>query len=251
MKRLLLYGMLGLAAYGIFMVARLPATTAIELVANHIPRLSAQGAEGTVFYGHARALTWRNSQVQSLAWGWNPLGLLGGRVAYDLHADGPELALQGSVGVNLGRQLQIADLQGQVTLSWLLTLLDQGPLFIDGTLDMAWDEIEVAATGLPASAYGTVKLLDTHTSIGRTFQLGDFEAVFDDDNGIIRGDVRDLGGPIKLTGILTLTADGRYRFVGQLGVRGDNRDLRQILGILGRPDATGNWQLNFSGSLGV
>jgi general secretion pathway protein N len=113
------------------------------------------------------------------------------------------------------------------------------------------EELCLDPTGVPNTAWGTLQLSETRTSIGRAFALGDFYATFTTADKIIRGEIKDTGGPLDLTGTLTHDPDGRYGFSGELGVRDEsNAELRQILGILGQPGTDGKWPLELTGSLG-
>ena len=91
---------------------------------------------------------------------------------------------------------------------------------------------------------------DARTTLGRPLTLGDFAVDLTTAEGAINGDVRDLQGPLTLSGKLSLQSDGRYRFVGQLGLRDDNDPvLRQALQLVGKPLADGRRQVVFNGKL--
>ena len=250
MKRLLLYGLLGLLAYALFMLIQFPATQLVGLMSQHIPGLTAREARGTAINGSAQGLRVGNTELPAVSWRWHPTALLMGRLAYRLEATEPGLDLHAVASINPMRRLLITDLRGKTTLSRAIALVSRAPLLLEGELELAVDELRLSSTGAPTALEGTVRLRDAYTSVGRAIALGDFEAILTTEAPTIVGNVKDLQGPLALTGNLTLAPDGRYRFTGTLGVRdNNNRDLRQALAFLGRPDADGTWLLDFSGAL--
>jgi general secretion pathway protein N len=250
MRRLLLYGVLGLIGYGVFLLIQLPASQLVGLMSRQVPGLTIQEAQGTAIDGGARGVRWGDRELPDLSWRWRPSGLLSGRLAFRLTAAEPRVDLESIVGINPLRRVRITDLRGAAPLSRVIGLVSRAPLLIEGELELAVQELRLSPTGSPTLLEGLVRLLNVHTSLGRDIALGDFRATFVTHEETISGDVSDLGGPLAFTGNLTLTPDGRYRFTGTLSVRDNNNlDLRQALAFLGRPDANGRWPLDFSGEL--
>jgi hypothetical protein len=63
------------------------------------------------------------------------------------------------------------------------------------------------------------------------------------------GTLRDLGGPLILSGQLQLRRDGSYELDGNIALRdASSADLQQVLNLLGPPDAAGRHALSFAGT---
>jgi hypothetical protein len=252
MKRWLGYGLLGLVAYVVFLLSQLPATLLMDSIAQRVPGFAVQDIRGSVFNGAAQGVRLRGAPIESLSWQWRFLPLFLGRVEYQIGMVDPELRVSGNVAVGLDRQLRITDLTGSLPLAKLMALLGYAPLAISGQVHIDAASLHLVATGLPRAATGALRLLGTRITLGRPLELGDFSAEFSTRDQDIVGNVKDQGGPLELTGALTLTPDGRYRFNGQVGIREQsNHELGQALSILGRPGADGKWKLNFTGTLQV
>lgn len=252
MKRWPIYALVGLLGYGVFMLAYFPAANLLALAGDQVPGgLRAAQTEGTLLAGSAKNLRLGHGTIQSLTWRWRPLALFTGRWEYALAVREPGLDLSAMVSLDSARAIRITGLQGQAALERVAALASPYPLLLDGDLTLQMEELCLDPTGIPNAARGTIQLSDTRTSIGRAFALGDFYATFTTADKIIRGEIKDTGGPLDLTGTLTHDPDGRYGFSGELGVRDEsNAELRQILGILGQPGTDGKWPLELTGSLG-
>lgn len=251
MKRWLGYGLLGLLAYGFFMMQQLPAALLVEQLAQRVPGLSIEQAQGSALRGSASGLRRYGAQLETVAWRLRPLALLAGRLEYRFSLHEAELSLTGVIGIGWDRQLTISTLEGHLPLPKAIALAGRPPPPVNGKVELEAVELSLNRDGRPQTAQGRIRLLNTHTSFGRTFVLGDFSAELKTDNPNISAAIEDNGGPLEFTGTLTLTPDGHYRFSGQAAVRDDNRELRQALGLLGRPGGDGTWKIDLSGILQV
>ena len=250
MKRWLGYGLLGLLAYVIFMLIQFPAANFIDLLGRYLPGLTAQEVQGSARKGTAREVRLHDTRFETLSWRFRPLALVKGRLEYRVIAEAPQLRLEGAAGVGLRRQLQIEDLSGRLPLPRAIALIGRPTLPLNGNVELNLTALHLDREGRPRAAYGTTRLLDTRTTLGRPLDLGDFSAELTTEDQTILGTIKDNGGPLELTGVLALTPDGRYRFTGQVALRDpNNQDLRQALTALGQPGADGKWQMEFTGVL--
>lgn len=248
MKRALGYGLLGLAAFLLFLLLRVPANLVTDQVGARLSDFSVQGVEGTATEGTMLGARWRGARIERLTWRWRPLALLRGRLEFDLSADDPEIKLTGNAAMGLGRQARFRDLAGRLPLSRLGNLAGNLPL--QGTVEFALPELDLGATGRPLVARGTVRLLNLRTALNPPTSIGDFVIQLDSTSEDVRGKIKDNNGPLALDGTLSLLPDGRYRFDGQAAVRdAANQSLRQAMSLLGPPGGDGRWALNFSGVL--
>ena len=251
MRSYLRYALLGLGAYIVFMCAQAPAATLATLLRHYLP-FQYQQIAGSLLRGQARNVALRGAEIESLTWRWTPLALLKGRVEYHITLAESQLRLEGLFGIGLDRELRILDVNGFVSLRQAISLALQAQLPLNGKVEVDLDEIRVGSDGLPRAVYGNVQLLNARTTLGRTFELGDFRTELTTDEQSIVGTIRDIGGPLILNGTLTLTPDGRYRFTAQTALRDvNNRELREALDLLGRPSQDGKWKIDIKGVLHV
>ncbi len=250
MKAALGYGVLILAAWVVFMVLLFPAPALLGLAAQRLPALQVRAVEGSALDGRVEDVRLNGLNLASLDWHFDPKALLKGRLGLRLTAREPQLDLNAGVSVGLNRDLEVGDLQGRLSLPRATTLFRLPPLPLDGELELDLAQLRVDAQRRPLAARGAARLLNARTTLGRSLELGSFRVELTTVESGILGTVGDEGGPLALTGTVTLNPDGDYHFQGEVGTRnGANPQLRQALGILGRPDARGNWRIDYSGRL--
>lgn len=250
MRRILGYGLLGLVAYLAFMVLQFPVTTLFGLLTQRVPSLSLQEVQGSVLQGSARDLRIQGMEFQSLSWQWRPLGLLSGKIRYQVTLEDPSLALTGDLSVNWNRQLAISDLSGHLPLGRIISMFDETSLPLDGILEPNLAILRLSEEGHLRMAQGTVRLVQTQSTLGQPVALGDFVIELTTGDEAILGVVNDNGGPLAVTGTLTLTHDNRYRFVGEIGIRDKNNPhLQQVLSLLGQPGRDGSRTIDVTGTL--
>lgn len=250
MKQALVYGLVGVLAYGGFLAAGLPAAALLPYAAPYLPGLAVAQVEGSVLAGRAESVSLREARVENLHWRWQPLGLLGGRLDYQLKVSEPQFTLTTVVGVDWSHTLSFQDTQGELPLRRALTLLPRAQLPVNGTVALDLDEVRLGRNGLPTQVEGQVQVRQLRTTLGRPLELGDFKVDLTTAEQGIVGTVTELQGPLQVEGSLALAADGRYRFSGRVGLRdSENQDLRQALALLGRPGADGQWKIDFNGVL--
>lgn len=250
MKRTVGYILVGLVAYVAFLALQFPAATFAGLLAQRLPGLAMGGVEGSAVAGAAEDLHLRGTRFDSVTWRWQPQGLLLGRLTYRVTAENDQLDVQGDIGTGWGGGLRVSDLSGQLALPRAIALLGRPPPPLDGELTLDLDELRLGANGLPQAAEGTAQLRNVRLALGSALNLGDFQVQVSTTDGDIVSVVKDQGGPLALDGTLTLSADGRYRFTGQLAPRETaSQELGAALRALGRPGGDGQWRINYAGTL--
>ncbi len=250
MKRIILYGLLGLLAYAVFLVIQFPAATLVDWLSPQVPQLKMGQVQGTILEGNAQELDWGTARLQSLNWQWRPKALLQGRLEFQVQVSDPGMHLQTLAAIGMDRHLQLNQLQARLPLERAVTLAGGSPLLLSGDLDLNLDSVLLNQFGRLLAAQGEIYLLNTQTTLNGSLALGDFKASLSNQETGILAQLQDTGGPVQLKGTLTLNADARYQLKGRLGARDPNdKTLRQTLGILGRPDPDGQWSIEHSGHL--
>jgi hypothetical protein len=128
-----------------------------------------------------------------------------------------------------------------------LSLLPQG---LAGTVQVALDQVRFRHGELVALT-GSVRVLQLRSD-AQSMDLGSFELQFPSTlpDSPIQGQLRDLGGPLAVSGQLQLTRGNNYALSGSVTARGDaSPQLVQALELLGPPDPQGRRTFSLAGSL--
>ncbi len=242
---------LAIGAYLAFLITQFPAATAIRWFAP--PDFSASGISGTVWRGTAELASVPGLPMRDLRWSLRSLPLLMLRLAGQFStrlSDGfVESEFSNTIGTTRLRQLRsstsIATLEGLLPVSGTrgqisidlesLILADQWPTDIVGTIRLSQLEVE------PFAGAGN-----------RMIALGNYELQFAESNDpVIHAAIRDLSGPLDLTGTLSLYPNREYELAGTLATRAEaQRELVQGLSImLAEPGPDGRREFSFPGSL--
>lgn len=235
---------LGIAAYGAFLVATLPASFAI---AHGTPNdaLVLEDVAGTVWHGSARATLARSRPavtLDRLAWRFAPAALLRARLGFDVTSTDPRL--QGTMRLTHGFDGFAAErvqVQAQAALaSTLLPLV--APWRPTGTMTLAaprlaWngrDEIRGDATLEWRGA--TVSLPDAKA-------LGTYRATLHGEGGPARVTLATVEGALALRGEGTL-APPAFTFNGDARGEGPQAEsVAPVLDLLGPRRADGSREL--------
>jgi hypothetical protein len=103
------------------------------------------------------------------------------------------------------------------------------------------------------SLLGTIELQDFRQVGAHPLELGSYQLTFDGTparNGMLVGQLRDLGGPFMLTGTVKLTAPNHYLVEGYItGRTAQAEGLVREITLGAPPDASGRSAFSFEGSL--
>lgn len=233
---------LGGIAYGVFLVATLPA----PLAARQVERASAgqarlAGAEGTAWSGSARLeIETRGVSlaIDEVRWQFRPARLLAGRAAFlvEAQASGLVAAAELSRGV---RAWQVRDLAARADAALLADFLpiaaawQPGGTLVAEAQQLEWD-------GGNAGGIATVEWREASLALSSLRPLGRWRA-----KAIAQGATAKLGletieGPLRLAGEGTLSSAGRLAFAGEARAEpGRERDLEPLLDLIGPPRPDG------------
>jgi len=237
------YGLFGLAAYGVFLLAGLPAsqlTARLDPASMHL----AGAVHGTLWQGDAAQLRYRGRMLGALSWQWAPGRLLHGELALD----GMLRQAHGHLALQLVRPLwqtdyRLRDLRIDLAAS---TLGDVLGLPLQGRLQGGVSQVSLTPAGAPM-LHGKLQWQDAALLLGDRLLLGTVRAELQP-----RGDGSQLhlasqGGAVILSGLLTLDAGG---YQGQLVLHPADAAGRTLLADagLGRLAADGSVTLRPRGS---
>ena len=117
-------------------------------------------------------------------------------------------------------------------------------------MQLAIDSAHIEGRHLVAMQ-GRIDLMQIHSG-NPSADLGSFELQFvpPTQPAVVVAQLRDLNGPLSLTGVLQLSSTGSYQLDGSVSARpGASAELTQKLQILGPPDSQGRQLFSIAGSL--
>lgn len=232
------------------LVVRLPARVLLPMLPADV---SCESPGGTIWNGSCAELHAGASQISELTWRLHPAALLRLRLAADLASEDPAARGHAQVELAPNGELAIKALAADVVLPGRTGFALGAST---GVLQLAIDSAQLAGGHLLA-LQGTAELLQLHIPSPPT-DLGSFELQFAPPDGSaslagaqpMLGQLRDLDGPLAVSGVLRLSPAGSYELQGSLAPKpGASADLSQLLQMLGAPDAQGRRTFSLAGTL--
>jgi hypothetical protein len=235
---------LAAAVFVITLLVRLPARALLALLPADV---SCTLPAGTVWSGSCGQLRVATVEVSSLSWVVHPAALLRLRLAADVTSQDPAANGHAQLELAPNGNLEITALAANVALP-----AGSGPLpaGTSGTLQLAIGSARIQDRHLVA-LLGRIDLQSLHIE-NPPADLGSFELQFAPPSAgaAMTGQLRDLNGPLAVSGVLQVSPAGVYDLEGTVTPRtGASADLTQALQLLGPPDAQGRRALSLAGSL--
>jgi len=238
----------GLALLLTFTIMLFPARTAFGWLAP--AGVSAFGIEGTIWRGRARIISASGVQLRNTEWDLALLPLLTGRLAGDINTRWGGGFLEGYGSLGIGGSIRLRN----ATVSFDVGMLESrvGIGDIGGQVSARLDELEVIDSW-PTRLIGTGEIRDLFSAMmgqGTPQTVGSIGFAFDTTtetaSDVVTGQLRDIGGPLELSGTLILTPPGNYDLKTRIKARPNApRALQNNLSFLGpaEPDGTRFFQL--------
>lgn len=246
MRRSAAWGLLGIAAYGVFLAASLPARFAVARAALP-PGLSLRNVDGTVWSGRANA-SWSSGGatlvLDTVQWHWRPLALMSARVAYDIEARGHGIEAHGRVARGIS-SASVEDLELHADAPALATAIP---------LASAWQpagRVELAAPSLAWDGHelagrAQARWSDAALAISPVRPLGTYVLRLEGAGGPARITLATTAGALRLSGDGTLEGLQRIAFTGEARAEGAQAAaLTPVLDLFGPRRADGSRALRF------
>lgn len=237
----------GVIAFGVALVLRCPAPTALALLAEHVPAAALVTApRGTLYRGAGRLAVGDPPVMESLSWRFQPLPLLLGRLGFAVSTEGAFGELRAQAGVDvLGRGL-LRNLSGRLRAGDLASAYVGIPVEIGGTVE---PELDVTLAGSGLSLEGEIAARNLSVNGERDIPLGGLLATVSAKEFPMVFTLSDTGGPLKLDGQVQLFRNATYTFRGRIGYQGDDAGLRDLLRSVGRSAGEGMRAISMSGRM--
>ena len=243
---------LGLNAYLAFTITQFPAAIAYRWFTT--PDITLTGIQGTIWSAQIRSGSVGQFSFENLKWELSPSQLLLLRLAGELEAN----FLGGFINTGVsfsGNETQLTSLRGGTTIAALRNVLPiRGT---EGQVNLALEEVSFL-NGWPVYALGSITLGNIAVpplvpmGNGDLIQLGSHRINFNEvPDGGLGGSFSEQEGPIETSGSWALNMDRSFLIQGVLQAR-PSADAALTQGIdfmTGEPDADGNREFSFAGSL--
>ena len=208
--------------------------------------------EGSLWHGSCERLQMSGAALDGVSWSLHAWPLALGHLDVDLQSADAQATGSARVSLGFGGLRSLRQLQAALPI-------DPGrlPLFPagwTGRLELAFDAIEFDA-GRVTAIEGTA----TARSLAQRnppLSFGSFELRFSPaaqaggaSDAPIRGELRDLGGPLAVSGTLTIRNGRDYQLAGLVAARpGAGADLAKVVEYAGPADAQGRRSFTLEGS---
>jgi hypothetical protein len=212
--------------------------------------IECHGPAGSLWHGSCAQLQLPSGALSQVSWALHPWALLLGRLEADLHSADAHAEGSARASLRLGGRLRLTQLHARLPIDG--GYLPVFPAGWTGQVELALDALELRSGRLVAIE-GTV----TARSVARRnppMPFGSFELRFapgptSGDDAAIRGELRDLGGPLAVSGTLSIRNGHEYLLSGLVAARPEaDAELTKIIEYIGPPDAQGRRAFPLEGS---
>jgi hypothetical protein len=242
-KRAVWIALLAAIAFGVIVIARMPA----EWI---IPADRTQGScasvEGSLWSGTCVGLVVSGAPVGDVSWSLHPLRLLAGKLAANLILTHGAANASAEVQLGFGRHVTVRNLVADLPLD--PALIPGVPVNLHGRahFDLAVAELQ---HGIITQLQGRIEARDLEDSSGANTPLGSYLVTFPGGSGAPTGKLHDLDGPLALEGTLRLTPAPGFELEGLIAPRpGAPPELVNNIRFFGSPDASGRRPFSVSGT---
>ncbi len=246
-RRLWILVALGVLAFVALLVATLPASLMVRFLP---PTVQMAGLSGSVWSGNAERVIFQRRELGSVRWNCKVLPLFSGRLRCEIALERVDGRLDAVVTAQRGELVDIEDAHGSLPVA----MLGEGiaaPGWT-GNADLSIERLRLAR-GWPVAISGGAVFRGLRAPGARGLEIGNYELTLGEGevgSNALSGRIRDLGGPFRVRGTISLKPDRSYLLQGDIapGPGADERFLR-VLSFLGEPDSAGRRPFAIEGTL--
>jgi len=236
---------LALVLFSLTVLARAPARW---LVAFAPKSIECQLPAGSVWQGECARLRAPGLELTALGWKLHPWSLLRGRLELEVHSGDPRAPGAATIAAGFGSSLSVRDLRADLPVdSGFLPLFPAG---WSGQLRLALDVLEFKVGRLSALR-GTVAANSLEQK-NPAMPFGSYELRFAgaaEAGAAIVGTLRDTGGPLAVSGTLTIRNGHDYELSGLASARPEaTAELAKAVEFLGPADPQGRRAYSLAGT---
>ena len=249
MKQRVLIAVLFLAAYLVFLLAKLPASLVVRYLPLP-PLVQLEGVSGTLWSGQVARLQYASESLTQLRWELNGWSLL--RFALRCPCALASAAASTGRGSGLERRRLWPRHHPQRAGPWLLARVPMQlpvPVTVAGQLQLKLDQV---AQGNPwcDNLYGNLYWYGADADTPRQAGVGDPEIKLTCIDSRLVAELKQGSEAVQVQGKLELQANRQYLFQGTLKPGPElPEQMKQGLPFLGQPDGQGRFPLRYQGRI--
>jgi general secretion pathway protein N len=235
----------GIATLVIGLIITFPARVAYKWLASENLKLS--DISGSIWHGNAKQGYATGIYLKNIKWNFQPLTLLAGKFKFLVSSNPTSGFLDANIEFSIDGRITMSDIAAAMPLSTLQDALPLGS--IQGDLSLQLSHL-VIKDSLPREATGILNIENLISPYFLPTPLGSFRAEFQTTNNDISASVESISDTLDLAGIITLTADRHYQFIGQMATKESAPlSITQQLQFMGAPNSHGQYEFRIEGQL--
>ncbi len=244
---------IGLAMFGIFLLAMLPASLVIpRIIPTHFQQqVKLSDYSGSIWNGTSSHVTAFRFDLGAAHWRVSPLSLLLMRVDAALRLQRTGFQASVNLSADLRNNLFLKNIQGTMLLSEL-AITDHFLPGIEGVVNINMNTLDFVDQK-PANSKGILTVSGLRLAWIPGLDLGDYELIISQDGESVHARITDKRGPLNIDLDLLLTpgtTQYRYALQGFIQPKPDTELLlSSALQWLGTPDNNGRYTVVQSGSI--
>jgi general secretion pathway protein N len=199
----------GAAAYLLILLITVPADYAGKMLERKAVGLELQSVNGTLFSGKADRVVIRGLGLGPVSWSLRLLPLLLARLEYRVILKDPAFQGEGVVGMGLGGQVYLHDLQAELQPDPLVNHFSPLPVQTAGGVRLLIESMDLG-DGFPQELSGRLDWTDAQLVEPVALSLGHVEATLHSEANTLVSHVAG-SGETALAGDFSLTKEGDYK----------------------------------------
>jgi len=200
----------------ITLVYKLPAKFVYQKFSS-VSSLELVGISGSIWSGHIDSIITPQLTLSQLSWQLSVWPLLVGDVDLQWKLEDPAVQLQGEISLS-GEELSLIDIHGHIDLVGLGSRLPAQDILLAGVIDINISQLEFKKSEL-INVTGLVKWETAQLLSPTNIKFGDFKADLSNSSSKLLANLSDMGGPISLRGVFSLSTQRSYDYTLEIAVR--------------------------------
>ena len=229
--------------YLFFLIYSLPASFALLFI--QLPKnIVLSSVSGTVWSGQARQVKYSSVNFGLLKWQIQPLHMLTGKLAANISLRNGKQFIRSEISIGLSGAIELEETRFLIDIESLQPLTYGMPFSYAGQL--AGDfPVSFIHKNHYLQFTGQLELNDLKLTSPQAQSFGDINIDFSaQKDGSSSAQIKDAGGPLSISGKLSLNKNARLTLAAKLSARETGGSLDQLISILGKKDQSGRVQLN-------
>lgn len=256
-KSIILIIATGIVVYVSSLVTRLPAALAYQWAHPFLKGITLERVSGTLWSGQVDQIMVQNTpqplHLPKTTWHINPAALLTGKLSAHVQMGSLSSPVESDGLITLSTEgLTLTDFQADTSASWLSGLLPHSTIVgeLSARINLSIDNLRMQGNQCQDLAGNITVTQGQFTSSVGNFDLGTSKIALSCQSQQLMAMINQFSPELTTEASLSLSAEGRYSIKGTVSQGSNTSDtLQQGLKMLGRPDADGDYPINWQGRI--